>query len=113
MRRALLTAICELGLDGAGRAFLQQIAGGVLPDHPLHRRDGCFHGVLNQRDVFRRLGPVVSSFHLAQAGVLQLVAKKKTGRVVFIGSCAGHTPHAPIPTYCIADYSSLPATTFW
>ncbi|PYV38544.1 MAG: hypothetical protein DMG06_25455 [Acidobacteria bacterium] len=30
------------------------------------------------------------------------VAKKKPGRVVFIGSWAGRTPHAPIPTYCIA-----------
>lgn len=42
------------------------------------------------------------AYYLAQAGVLRLVAQKKTGRVVFIGSWAGHAPHRPIPTYCVA-----------
>lgn len=41
-------------------------------------------------------------FHLAQAGALRLVAKKKPGRVVVIGSWAAHTPHAHIPAYCVA-----------
>jgi NAD(P)-dependent dehydrogenase (short-subunit alcohol dehydrogenase family) len=42
------------------------------------------------------------AFHLAQAGTLRLIEVKKPGRVVFIGSWAGHAPHPNIPTYCAA-----------
>jgi len=28
------------------------------------------------------------------------IRKKMPGRLVFIGSCAGHTPYVHIPTYC-------------
>lgn len=42
------------------------------------------------------------SFHLAQAGVQRLLQLKKEGRVVFIGSWAGHRPHTHIPAYCVA-----------
>ena len=42
------------------------------------------------------------AFHLAQAGALRLVARKRAGRIVFIGSWAGHAPHAYIPAYCVA-----------
>lgn len=42
------------------------------------------------------------AFYLAQAAALRLVAKKKPGRIVFIGSWAGHAPHGHIPTYCVA-----------
>lgn len=42
------------------------------------------------------------AFHLAHAGVHALLAAKKPGRVVFVGSWAAHRPHAHIPTYCVA-----------
>lgn len=41
-------------------------------------------------------------FHLAQAGALRLLEHKKPGRIVFIGSWAGHAPHTHIPAYCVA-----------
>lgn len=42
------------------------------------------------------------AFHLAHAGVKELLAAKKPGRVVFVGSWAGQRPHVHIPTYCVA-----------
>ena len=42
------------------------------------------------------------AFHLAQAGAERLVSRKRPGRIVFIGSWAGHAPHAYIPAYCVA-----------
>ena len=42
------------------------------------------------------------AFFLAQAGALALVRKKKPGRIVYVGSWAGHAPHANIPAYCAA-----------
>jgi NAD(P)-dependent dehydrogenase (short-subunit alcohol dehydrogenase family) len=41
-------------------------------------------------------------FHLAQAATQRLLKKKKPGRVVFIGSWAGHAVHTHIPTYCVS-----------
>jgi glucose 1-dehydrogenase len=41
-------------------------------------------------------------YHLAQAGALRLLEHKKPGRIVFIGSWAGHAPHIHIPAYCVA-----------
>ena len=42
------------------------------------------------------------AFHLAQAGARRLVALKRPGRIVFIGSWAAHAPHNAIPAYCAA-----------
>lgn len=42
------------------------------------------------------------AFYLAQTAALRLLAKKKPGRIVFIGSWAGHVPHKHIPTYCVS-----------
>lgn len=42
------------------------------------------------------------AFHLAQAGALRLLAKKKPGRIVFVGSWAGHRPHPYIAAYSVA-----------
>jgi NAD(P)-dependent dehydrogenase (short-subunit alcohol dehydrogenase family) len=41
-------------------------------------------------------------YHLAQAGALLLLARKMPGRIVFIGSWAGETPHPHIVPYCVA-----------
>ncbi len=40
------------------------------------------------------------AFHLAQAGARRLVHHGKPGRIVFVGSWAGHRPHVNIPAYC-------------
>jgi len=40
------------------------------------------------------------SFFLAQMAALKLSAAKKPGRIVIIGSWAGHAPHLKIPAYC-------------
>jgi glucose 1-dehydrogenase len=42
------------------------------------------------------------AFFMAQAGALALAKKKRPGRIVFVGSWAGHAPHAHIPAYCVA-----------
>lgn len=42
------------------------------------------------------------AYHLAAAGAQRLTAKKQSGRIVFIGSWAGHQPHRHIPAYCVA-----------
>lgn len=41
------------------------------------------------------------AFYLAQSATQRLLKKKKPGRVVFIGSWAGHAVHLHIPTYCV------------
>lgn len=40
------------------------------------------------------------SFFMAQFAALKLSAAKKPGRIVIIGSWAGHAPHLKIPAYC-------------
>ena len=42
------------------------------------------------------------AFHLAQAGALRMLAHKKPGRIVFVGSWAAHAPHNNIAAYCVA-----------
>lgn len=42
------------------------------------------------------------AFHLAQAGAQRLLARKKPGRIVFVGSWAGHRPHPQIVAYSVA-----------
>jgi NAD(P)-dependent dehydrogenase (short-subunit alcohol dehydrogenase family) len=42
------------------------------------------------------------AFYLAQAASMRLVERKKPGRIVFIGSWAGHAVHPTIPTYCVS-----------
>jgi NAD(P)-dependent dehydrogenase (short-subunit alcohol dehydrogenase family) len=42
------------------------------------------------------------AFHLAQAGALRMLAHKKPGRIVFVGSWAAHAPHPNLPAYCVA-----------
>jgi NAD(P)-dependent dehydrogenase (short-subunit alcohol dehydrogenase family) len=42
------------------------------------------------------------AFYLAHAATLRLLHHKKPGRVVFIGSWAGHAVHPTIPTYCVS-----------
>jgi glucose 1-dehydrogenase len=41
-------------------------------------------------------------FHVAQLATQRLRAADKPGRVVFIGSWAGHVVHPRLPTYCVA-----------
>lgn len=62
-------------------------------------------------DDFARLTPEVwrrhmtinldGAFYLARAAALRLVALKRPGRIVFIGSWAGHAVHTHIPAYCV------------
>jgi len=40
-------------------------------------------------------------FYVAQAATLKMRAAGKAGRVVFVGSWAGHVVHPAIPTYCV------------
>lgn len=42
------------------------------------------------------------AFHLAQSAVLRLIACGRPGRVVFIGSWAGHRVHPHIPAYSVS-----------
>ena len=42
------------------------------------------------------------AFHLAQSATARLIHHKEPGRVAFIGSWAGYTPHINIPAYCVA-----------
>lgn len=42
------------------------------------------------------------AFHLSQYATGKLIKHKKPGRVVFIGSWAGYTPHTQIPAYCVS-----------
>jgi NAD(P)-dependent dehydrogenase (short-subunit alcohol dehydrogenase family) len=42
------------------------------------------------------------AFHLAQAAAKRLLAVRRTGRIVFVGSWAAHAPHTNIPAYCVA-----------
>ena len=42
------------------------------------------------------------AFHMAQAAARRMLHHKKPGRIVFIGSWAGHAPHPNIPAYCVA-----------
>ena len=42
------------------------------------------------------------AFHMAQSGTKRILASGLPGRVVFIGSWAGHAPHQHIPAYCVA-----------
>ena len=41
------------------------------------------------------------AFHLAQSAARKLVADKKPGRIVFIGSWAAHAPHTHLPAYSV------------
>jgi NAD(P)-dependent dehydrogenase (short-subunit alcohol dehydrogenase family) len=42
------------------------------------------------------------AFYTAHAAALRLVAAKKPGRIVFLGSVAAHIPNVNIPAYCAA-----------
>ena len=42
------------------------------------------------------------AFHLAQAGALRLLARRKPGRIVFVGSWAADRPHPQIVAYSTA-----------
>jgi len=42
------------------------------------------------------------AFHLTQSATARLLHHKQPGRVVFIGSWAGYTPHTHIPAYCVS-----------
>jgi glucose 1-dehydrogenase len=45
---------------------------------------------------------LTGAFYLSRIATTLMIQKKKAGRVVFIGSWAGHVPHPHIPTYCVA-----------
>ena len=45
---------------------------------------------------------LTGSFFLANAVARRLIKRSKTGRIVFIGSWAGHAAHTHIPAYCVA-----------
>lgn len=42
------------------------------------------------------------AYHLATTAARRLTAQKQPGRIVMIGSWAGHRPHTHIPAYCVA-----------
>jgi NAD(P)-dependent dehydrogenase (short-subunit alcohol dehydrogenase family) len=42
------------------------------------------------------------AFYLAQMATERLLHHKQPGRLVFVGSWAGSTPHAHIPAYCVS-----------
>jgi glucose 1-dehydrogenase len=42
------------------------------------------------------------AFYLTQSATSRLLHHKQPGRVVFIGSWAGYTPHVHIPAYCVS-----------
>lgn len=42
------------------------------------------------------------AFHLAQAGALRLLASGRRGRIVFVGSWAGHAPHPHVLAYSVS-----------
>lgn len=42
------------------------------------------------------------AFYLTQSATKRLMIHKHPGRVVFIGSWAGYTPHTHIPAYCVS-----------
>jgi glucose 1-dehydrogenase len=42
------------------------------------------------------------SFYLAHTAALRLLEQKRPGRIVFIGSWAGHAVHPTIPAYCVS-----------
>jgi NAD(P)-dependent dehydrogenase (short-subunit alcohol dehydrogenase family) len=42
------------------------------------------------------------SFFLAQYAAQDLVAQRQPGRIVFVGSWAGHAPHRHVTSYCVA-----------
>ncbi|NLE60949.1 MAG: SDR family oxidoreductase [Planctomycetes bacterium] len=45
---------------------------------------------------------LTGAFNVAHTVAQRLVELKRPGRIVFIGSWAGHTAHAHIPAYCVA-----------
>ncbi len=42
------------------------------------------------------------AFHLAHFAAHRMVAAGLSGRIIFIGSWAGHAPHTHIPPYCVS-----------
>jgi NAD(P)-dependent dehydrogenase (short-subunit alcohol dehydrogenase family) len=42
------------------------------------------------------------AFHLARSAAARLLAARRPGRIVFVGSWAGHVPHPHIPAYSVA-----------
>jgi len=42
------------------------------------------------------------AFYMTQAATSRLIFHNKPGKVVFIGSWAGNTPHTHIPAYCVS-----------
>lgn len=42
------------------------------------------------------------AFHFARSGALRLLERRRPGRIVFIGSWAGHRPHPTIPAYSVS-----------
>lgn len=45
---------------------------------------------------------LTGAYHLATTAAARLAARKRPGRIVFVGSWAGHRPHPHIPAYCVA-----------
>jgi glucose 1-dehydrogenase len=45
---------------------------------------------------------LTGSFNLARIAAMRLLHHQRPGRIVFIGSWAGHAPHPNIITYCVA-----------
>lgn len=42
------------------------------------------------------------AFYFANEGARRLVETNSSGRIVFVGSWAGHAPHRELPAYCVA-----------
>ena len=45
------------------------------------------------------------AFYMAHTAVLRLLQRRRPGRVVFVGSWAGHAVHLHIPAYCVSTVS--------
>ena len=71
------------------------IANAAIVDiRPLGRLDAAYW----RRELAVNLD---GAFHLANAGTSRLLALKRSGRVVFVGSWAADHVHVQIPTYCV------------
>jgi glucose 1-dehydrogenase len=73
----------------------------IIPNAAQVTEANCQHITPHQWDRELRVN-LDGAFYLAQSAALRLLAKGKSGRIVFIGSWAGHRVHPAIPAYVVA-----------